>query len=596
MKEIQPLPQSLPPMAGQVAPIHQATQANSLPPRTWRKYTAPFMPCDPKERDMVQRWVDEENRKLNGEQIPNQDDHIPVYGSQEWMEQKSVPDFLNDGPVERSTFSPVPSEACCLTPTLGPISPHQPTGLPLYERSVSFLGASATATSPPIISGGGTQAENEYALMDKAASMVPFVVARHRTHLYNGIHYEEQSSDEVAGVILDLCRDDAVRIGKYSPIKNACKLMEIDKRFQSPQGWLDAGKRYVTFLNGNLDLETGQLGPHSPSIFTTFSIQANYLGPGCGVETPVFDQVLLRAGGGDPWFAERVFQMFGYVFTADIQGKCGFLLQGVTNSGKSLLCNFLSSFFPEEKVAAIALHNVGDRFSTAELEGAALCITPDLPSSPLSEKAAGMVKALTGNDLIQADRKYQKHTKFRFEGKFLMGTNHALLTKGHDPAFADRLVVLPFVYSIPRAEWDNRLLDKLKLERDAVASKAIDAYFRLRQNNYVFAGEYPLNLPTAVGRSVQCQYLTPELVDQYVRTCYEPSPNGRVFILDAYTDFCLKSGSNPDRALFGKYFIEAAGRCFGAVHERKRRVPDGNPLSSHLWPRLHGTRGSALCL
>ena len=272
--------------------------------------------------------------------------------------------------------------------------------------------------------------------------------------------------------------------------------------------------------------------------------------------------------------------MFGYVFTADIQGKCGFLLQGVTNSGKSLLCNFLSSFFPEDKVAAISLHSVGDRFSTAELEGAALCITPDLPSSPLSEKAAGMVKALTGNDLIQADRKYQKHTKFRFEGKFLMGTNHALLTKDYDPAFADRLVVLPFLYSIPRAEWDSKLLDRLKLERDAVASKAMDAYFRLCQANYVFAGDYALNLPAAVGRPVQCQYMSIALVDQYVRTCYEPSPSGRVFVSDAYADFCLKSGSNPDSALFGKYFIEAAGRCFGAEHERRRRVPGGNPISS----------------
>ena len=580
MKGSQPLSQSLPPMAGQEAPIPQATQADSLPTRTWSEYTAPFMPLDPKEQDELRQWVDEENRKLKGEQITNQGDHIPVYGSQEWLEQKSVPDFLNDTTCDSPNLSQSSTEAHYQNPALGTMSTSVPTGVPSYGRQMRVERVATTSIPPQVMLGRNGQAESEYDLMDKASSMVPFVVAHHRTHLYNGIHYEEQSSDEVAGVILDLCRDDAVRIGKYSPIKNACKLMEIDKRFQSPQGWLDAGKRYVTFRNGNLNLDTGQLEPHSPSIFTTFSIQANYLGPGCGVETPVFDQILLRAGGGDPWFAERVFQMFGYAFTADIQGKCGFLLQGVTNSGKSLLCNFLSSFFPEDKVAAIALHNVGDRFSTAELEGAALCITPDLPSSPLSEKVAGMVKALTGNDLIQADRKYQKHTKFRFEGKFLMGTNHALLTKGHDPAFADRLVVLPFLHSIPRAEWDNQLLDKLKLERDAVASKAMDAYFRLRQNKYVFAGEYPLNLPAAVGRPVQGPYMTPELVDQYLRTCYEPAPSGRVFISDAYADFCLKSDSNPDPALLGKYFIEAASRCFGTAHERKRRVPSGNPVSS----------------
>lgn len=544
-----------------------------------RKLYCPFSSPDPELQNTIDNCVAREMEKQQ-KQIAPEESGVPSDLKAFLDEMVNPYDFLETGPEENPPSPPTFQAAYGPNSTLGVTNASPPIVAPTFGRMIQFGGGMTASAPPSVMPDRGTHAESEYALMDKAASMVSFVVARHRVHLYNGIHYEEQSSDEVAGVILDLCRDDAIRIGKYSPIKNACKLMEIDNRFQSPQKWFDAGKRYVTFLNGNLDLETGQLVPHSPSIFTTFSIKANYLGPGCGAETPVFDQVLLRAGGGDPWFTERVFQMFGYVFTADIQGKCGFLLQGVTNSGKSLLCNFLSSFFPEDKVAAIALHNVGDRFSTAELEGAALCITPDLPSSPLSEKAAGMVKALTGNDLIQADRKYQKHTKFRFEGKFLMGTNHALLTKGHDPAFADRLVVLPFLYSIPRAEWDNRLLDKLKLERDAVASKAMDAYFRLRQNSYVFAGEYPLNLPAAVGQSVQCQYLTPELVDQYVRACYEPSPSGRVFALDAYTDFCLKSGSNPERALFGKYFIEAAGRCFGAVHERKRRIPGGNPVSS----------------
>ena len=572
--------------------MHQYTQTNSVPVATkgesppqlsdegkQRELYCPFSSSDPKLQNIIDSFVAKEKEEQQKQTHP-EEGGVPSDLKAFLDEMVNPYDFLETAPEENLPAPPIFQVAYDPDSTPEVMNVFSTIVAPALERTIQFGGDMAVSKPSPGMPGRGAQAESEYDLMDKAASMVPFVVNRHSVYLYNGVHYEAQSADEVEGVILDLCREDAIRIGKYSPIKNACKLIKIDKRFQSPQEWLDAGKRYVTFLNGNLGLDTGQLLPHSPSIFTTFCVQANYLGPECGVETPVFDQVLLRAGGGDPWFVERVFQMFGYVFTADIQGKCGFLLQGVTNSGKSLLCNFLSSFFPEDKVAAISLHSVGDRFSTAELEGAALCITPDLPSSPLSEKAAGMVKALTGNDLIQADRKYQKHTKFRFEGKFLMGTNHALLTKDYDPAFADRLVVLPFLYSIPRAEWDSKLLDRLKLERDAVASKAMDAYFRLCQANYVFAGDYALNLPAAVGRPVQCQYMSIALVDQYVRTCYEPSPSGRVFVSDAYADFCLKSGSDPDSALFGKYFIEAAGRCFGAAHERRRRVPGGNPISS----------------
>ena len=88
----------------------------------------------------------------------------------------------------------------------------------LYERGTT------TSIPPQVTQEKNSQAESEYDLMDKAASMVPFVVDRHSVYLYNGVHYEAQSADEVEGVILDLCREDAIRIGKYSPIKNACKL------------------------------------------------------------------------------------------------------------------------------------------------------------------------------------------------------------------------------------------------------------------------------------------------------------------------------------------------------------------------------------
>lgn len=598
--------------------VWSAESPPKLPSETnQRKLYCPFKYLDPERQKEADALVTEENAKREVGNGQNRiEDHEEPQDTKDFLNELTNPlDFLDDQPILTTPQQPINSAphddqpiysytqvpaigaasnwplvscggsieppnsaAACNQPFFSPIwTPGPVVGTVPYLSPMACRGAiEPLPTQVPV---RGLQAESEYDLMDKTASMVSFVVVHGNVYLYNGTNYELQAADDVQGVILEQCRDDAIRMGKYSPIKNAYNLLTIDRRFRSPQEWIDAGKQYVTFQNGNLNLKTGALSPHSPMVFTTFCIHANYLGPGCDVGTPVFDQVIFRAGGGDGRFAERLLQMFGYVLTPDVQGKCGFLLQGVTNSGKSLLCNFLSSFFPEDKVAAISLHSVGERFSTAELEGAALCITPDLPAAPLSEKAAGMVKALSGNDLIQADRKYQKHTKFHFGGKFVMSTNHALLTKNHDPAFADRIVVLPFLHSIPRKEWDSGLLEKLKLERDAVASKAIDAYFRLCRNNYIFAGNYMLNLPAAIGNSAPVQFLTAELVDRYARQYYQPADDGRVFVSDAYTDFCMRCGINPDPALFGKLFTEAANRCFGTSHERKRRTPGGNPIS-----------------
>ena len=556
------------------------TESLSQSPDTgnYKKLRSPFKYSDPERQKELDCWVAEQNAELEKQQNqrPLEDDRVLPDSKTFWDEMTNPFDFLDDPSIQIQTLPPPTSPPYYPQPTSMSIYTQTPTISPSCGSSAFWGGMIATHSLQVPAT---PQVNSDYDFMSKTSSMVNFVVTHSNVYLYNGKNYEIQSADDVEGVILDLCRDDAIRIGKYSPIKNACKLITIDRRFRTPQEWIDAGKQYVTFQNGNLDLKTGNIVPHNPSIFTTFCIHANYLGQGGGIETPVFDQVLSRASGGDGHFIERVLQMFGYVLTSDVQGKCGFLLQGVTNSGKSLLCNFLSSFFPEDKVAAISLHSIGERFSTAELEGVALCITPDLPSTPLSEKAAGMVKALSGNDLIQADRKYQKHTKFHFTGKFVMSTNHALLTKNYDPAFADRIVVLPFLYSIPRVEWDNSLLEKLKIERDAVASRAIDAYFRLCRNNYIFSGNYTLNSPAVIGQPAQYQCITPEFVDQYVRRYYRPVADGRVFVSDAHADFCMRFECNPDPALFGKLFIEAANRCYGVAHERKRRITGGNPIS-----------------
>ena len=180
------------------------------------------------------------------------------------MEQKSVPDFLDDALGASLNLSSIPPEPHDPNLTLETVGAAASTVSSSYGWPMLYERGTTTSIPPQVTQEKNSQAESEYDLMDKAASMVPFVVNRHSVYLYNGVHYEAQSADEVEGVILDLCREDAIRIGKYSPIKNACKLIKIDKRFQSPQEWLDAGKRYVTFLNGNLGLDTGQLLPHSP--------------------------------------------------------------------------------------------------------------------------------------------------------------------------------------------------------------------------------------------------------------------------------------------------------------------------------------------
>lgn len=565
-------------------------------------YYCPFTFLDPTKRAAIDQVVEAEKMKR----------------SQEYKEKASPPDIVSatpiadqpcEAPIHTLDPSPFPDgatgtplQAALEIPPSAPSSqplPSAPSPQPLpsplftgsntptvlpYNRSV--VGANPSPNPTPERIGGDLSvsrqpAVSEYDMLEKAAHMAAFAVYQGEVYCFNGIYYERLSSGDAVGVILDLCRDDVAQNGKFAPLKNAGKFLETDRRFRIKSEAVEQGLHFVTFQNGNLNLDSGQLCPHTPSIFTTYALQASYLGMQYQAETPVFDRFLYRISGGDPNIIERILQMLGYVLTPDTQAKCCFLLQGVTNSGKSVLCNFIRSFFPEEKCTGITLDSMGDRFAAAELDNAALCTTPDLPSKPLPDKAVAMLKALTGNDLIQADRKYRSYTKFRFRGKLIMCSNHPLLTKTHDTAFEDRIVVIPFLHRVPRSEWNERLLDDLAPEKDGVASKAISAYYRLRNKNYIFAGDYALNSDAVIYQSADRRYLSPELAFQFLRAYYVADPDSYVFVADAYEEFCQLYQLEPTLAVFGKCFADAA-KQLGGIPDRKRRSSTGNPISCIL--------------
>lgn len=194
-----------------------------------------------------------------------------------------------------------------------------------------------------------------------------------------------------------------------------------------------------------MDLQTGLLGPHSPNNKVTQSLNSdlarfNHQSEEC----PAFDNFLHDISGGDPLLEQRIWEIIGYCLTPDTNAKVFFLFQGVPNSGKTLLCNLLSDFFPEEKFSALSVHSLKDQFSTGNLEEKSLCISPDLPACELDPKSASIIKQLTGNDKVSVAVKYKNNAQFRFEGKLILASNYPLLTAKPDDAFGNKYLWIGF--------------------------------------------------------------------------------------------------------------------------------------------------------
>lgn len=268
------------------------------------------------------------------------------------------------------------------------------------------------------------------------------------------------------------------------------KLIRSEPRISNdrlkPANWI------VALENGLLDLNSRDLLSFSPNVFVTSLAKGSFTF-GAQIDCPQFSHYLEVVTGSDETLKQRIWGMLGYCLVPDVSGKVFFLLQGVPDSGKSLLGEFLASCFDEDMVTSLDFAALGQQFGPSELVGKQLCLSMDLAAVPWDAEAIGPLKSLTGNDLVSADIKYQPRIRFRNTATFLFGTKYAVTTTVRDDTFFRRMVVIPFQVSVPKSRQDRHLLQRFQAEKDAIITKAINDYLFLRENNYVFNGNYDVN-------------------------------------------------------------------------------------------------------
>ena len=343
-------------------------------------------------------------------------------------------------------------------------------------------------------------------------------------------------------------------------------LIRVDPRFV-PEA-LEDNAKCVHFPNGTYDIESHRLIETDPRAFFTVYIPIQFLE---GTECKTFDKFLDDVTLGNPILKERILEVIGYLIVpGDLSAKAWFLFAGVGNSGKSVLAALVSSMFTSSSVANLSLDRFESNFSTSALKGKYLNVCADLPSTPLSRNVVATIKQLTGVvDTITVEEKYKTAESLKPTAKLLFCSNFQLKIRNPDLAFMDRMVTIPFVNAVPREHQDHELLNKMLNERSAIVVKALDAYLRLRSNNYIFAGqEYIDNMLSVVGGT--------DLLRSFVETrCVLDSGvySYTEDLLNAYADFCAEQGSDPG-VTKKRFSQDLALLCGEKIWRQKRSIND----------------------
>jgi putative DNA primase/helicase len=231
-------------------------------------------------------------------------------------------------------------------------------------------------------------------------------------------------------------------------------------------GQLDSHPELLNTHSGTLDLVTGELRPHDPSLHLTKITGAGY---DPDASAPEFAKFLERIQP-DAEMREFLARLLGHTLTGRITEHILAIFYGTGANGKTTLTevvraalgDYAATTDPGLLIDRGEVHPTG----VADLFGLRLALTHETDAG--RRLAEGTVKRLTGGDRIKARRMREDFWEFDPTHSIVMSTNHKPIITGDDEGIWRRLRLVPFGVVIPEDERDGKLPERLILEMDGV--------------------------------------------------------------------------------------------------------------------------------
>lgn len=240
---------------------------------------------------------------------------------------------------------------------------------------------------------------------------------------------------------------------------------------------MDRKKNYLNCRNGIIDLKTGQLIPHCKEEYITKITRCAYNPEAADI--PQWNKFLNDIFDGERDLIRYVQKAVGYSLSGSTAEQCAFFLFGTGRNGKSTFLEIIRSI-------------MGDY--AANIQPQTIMVKPNSGNSPNSDIARlksarlvtsvepnegmrideGLLKQLTGDDVVTARKLFGDEFEFKPEFKLWMATNHKPIIRGTDTGIWRRIHLIPFTVQIPEDKVDRHLKYKLAKELEGIFYWAVE--------------------------------------------------------------------------------------------------------------------------
>jgi phage/plasmid-associated DNA primase len=143
--------------------------------------------------------------------------------------------------------------------------------------------------------------------------------------------------------------------------------------------------------------------------------------------------------------------------------------------------------------------------------------------------AESLVKQLTGGDRVKARRMRQDFWEFESTHTVFMAVNHKPEVRGVDNAIWRRLRLIPFVETIPPAEQDKKLPEKLRVEQAGILAWAVQGCREWQREG--------LQAPDEVRKATGEYRSEMDVIGAFLKECCQTGNGLRVGVTELYKEY-----------------------------------------------------------
>jgi P4 family phage/plasmid primase-like protien len=308
--------------------------------------------------------------------------------------------------------------------------------------------------------------------------------------------YKEASSF-VRNSIKEMIAED--HLITQARIMDCYRLVVDDTRIQRDASDLNSDKNLINFGNGVWDIDNATLMPHDSKYLQTLQIPHSINETKVTWKNTLLYKFLSEMCELSEDDIEMVATYLAYCLTLDYGLKTFMVLQGQSNTGKSVLIRFFETLVGKYNTSSLSMHELNMRFYPAQLYDRLLNSCADNSSLPLS--SIENLKKITGGDQIMHEKKGKEPFFFVPFAKLIFSFNQMpLQLEEKSNAFYLRMRILHMnkalklnneyvqelcsvqsiedtlphllarlpVLEIPRTENSNKLIEGMRQDSDSI--------------------------------------------------------------------------------------------------------------------------------